>query len=156
MVFQNSEIVIYLFTIHLLKIIFETLHFENGYQIKYFLFKFPQKAVSTTIHRHVRNRRELSQKMCEERREDSPVWYCRLFRNAEWSVTEWIKQVRSELGCWRAVYWKLWGHCHWQLCSICHTYYPLSQTEWCSYHPDSPQFFIMEQHRTMSFPIGKC
>lgn len=79
-----------------------------------------------------------------------------LFRSAEWSVTEWIKQVRSELGCWRAVYWKLWGHCHWQLCSICHTYYPLSQTEWCSYHPDSPQFFIMEQHRTMSFPIGKC
>ncbi|XP_054281403.1 SANT and BTB domain regulator of class switch recombination-like [Macrosteles quadrilineatus] len=76
-------------------------------------------------------------------------------RNPDWSVTEWIRQVRAELGCWRSVYWRLWGHTHWLQCYVCHLYYPVSQTDWCSYHPDSPQFFIMEQHRTMSFPIGR-
>lgn len=146
MVFQNSEISIYYVTIPILKIIFEPLHFENSFSLS------SLKKWSPLPFTDMWETKENSRRRCVK----SPVWYCRLFRSAEWSVTEWIKQVRSELGCWRAVYWKLWGHCHWQLCSICHTYYPLSQTEWCSYHPDSPQFFIMEQHRTMSFPIGKC
>lgn len=72
-----------------------------------------------------------------------------------WSLNDYIITLRSELRSWRKVYWRLWGDCHFLLCKQCDTYFPINQANWCSYHPEDPQFFINEQQRATPFPLGR-
>lgn len=83
------------------------------------------------------------------------ILICSPSRDPEWNLTEYVKFLRTELKCWRHVYWRLWGESHFLLCATCHIHYSVCQSDWCCYHSDTPQFFTMEQHRSMSFPIGR-
>lgn len=76
-------------------------------------------------------------------------------REPSWNLSEYIKTLRTELKSWRRVYWRLWGDCHFQFCSLCHSHYPIYQRNWCLHHADPPQFFSMENQRTLSYPIGR-
>uniref|UniRef100_A0A0C9PT50 K1841_0 protein n=1 Tax=Fopius arisanus TaxID=64838 RepID=A0A0C9PT50_9HYME len=76
-------------------------------------------------------------------------------RDFNWTLNDYIVGLRSELRTWRKVYWRLWGDCHFLNCRQCNTFFPINQMDWCSYHPDNPQFFANEQQRAASFPLGR-
>ncbi|KAK0095184.1 hypothetical protein PV326_009031 [Microctonus aethiopoides] len=76
-------------------------------------------------------------------------------RDLTWSLNEYISTLRSEMRSWRKVYWRLWGDCHFLYCRQCHTYFSIHQMDWCSYHPDTPQFFANEQQKSAPFPLGR-
>lgn len=76
-------------------------------------------------------------------------------REPSWNLSDYIKTLKTELKSWRRVYWRLWGDCHFQFCSLCHSHYPIYQRNWCLHHVDPPQFFSMENQRTLSYPIGR-
>ncbi|KAJ8683394.1 hypothetical protein QAD02_019186 [Eretmocerus hayati] len=81
--------------------------------------------------------------------------YSKHVRDMTWNLNDYIQKLRSELCSWRKVYWRLWGDCHFLLCRQCGIYFPINQMSWCSYHPESPQFFINEQQKTTPFPLGR-
>ncbi|XP_067015408.1 SANT and BTB domain regulator of class switch recombination [Anabrus simplex] len=76
-------------------------------------------------------------------------------RDPNWNLSDYIRSYYEELKSWRAVYWRLWGDCHFMFCASCHAYFPMSQTKWCCYHPEQPQFFTMEHQRSTTYPIGR-
>ncbi|XP_008216899.1 uncharacterized protein KIAA1841 homolog [Nasonia vitripennis] len=76
-------------------------------------------------------------------------------RDMTWNLNDYIVSLRSELRSWRKVYWRLWGDCHFLFCRQCGIYFPINQMDWCSYHPENPQFFINEQQRATPFPLGR-
>ncbi|CAH0389075.1 unnamed protein product [Bemisia tabaci] len=76
-------------------------------------------------------------------------------REQGWTLGDHIRGLYNDLKTWRRVYWRLWAECHHLFCLTCNNFFPISQMDWCSYHPDSPQFFMMEQQRAMTFPIGR-
>ncbi|XP_049842764.1 SANT and BTB domain regulator of class switch recombination [Schistocerca gregaria] len=76
-------------------------------------------------------------------------------RDTSWSLSEHVKQLRRELHSWRAVYWRLWGECHFLRCSACKSSFPVHQARWCLHHPKPPQFFPAEQHSTAAYPVGR-
>ncbi|XP_063971825.1 SANT and BTB domain regulator of class switch recombination isoform X2 [Diachasmimorpha longicaudata] len=76
-------------------------------------------------------------------------------RDFNWTLNDYIVSLRAELRTWRKVYWRLWGDCHFLNCQQCNTYFPINQMDWCSYHPENPQFFANEQQRASSFPLGR-
>lgn len=78
-----------------------------------------------------------------------------IFRDLTWSLNDYIVNLRSELRSWRKVYWRLWGDCHFLYCRQCNTHFPINQMDWCSYHPEIPQFFANEQQRSTPYPLGR-
>lgn len=72
-----------------------------------------------------------------------------------WNLNDYIVSLKSELRSWRRVYWRLWGDCHFLFCRQCGIFFPINQMDWCSYHPENPQFFINEQQRATPFPLGR-
>ncbi|GLH12034.1 Uncharacterized protein GBIM_16705, partial [Gryllus bimaculatus] len=76
-------------------------------------------------------------------------------RDTNWNLNDYIRKLHEELKSWRAVYWRLWGDCHFLFCTTCHHYFPIHQIGWCCYHPEQPQFFTMEHQRSMMYPIGR-
>ena len=78
-----------------------------------------------------------------------------LHRDLTWNLNDYIVSLRSELRSWRKVYWRLWGDCHFLYCRECETFFPIHQMDWCSYHPEIPQFFANEQLRNSPFPLGR-
>lgn len=60
-------------------------------------------------------------------------------RDVNWSLSNYVANLYKELRSWRKVYWRLWATCHFVFCSICETHFPVSQMQWCLYHPDLPQ-----------------
>ncbi|KAH0567544.1 uncharacterized protein KIAA1841 [Cotesia glomerata] len=76
-------------------------------------------------------------------------------RDLTWSLNDYIVNLRSELRSWRKVYWRLWGDCHFLYCRQCNTHFPINQMDWCSYHPEIPQFFANEQQRSIPYPLGR-
>ncbi|XP_058791079.1 SANT and BTB domain regulator of class switch recombination isoform X2 [Phymastichus coffea] len=76
-------------------------------------------------------------------------------RDMSWNLNDYIIILRSELRSWRRVYWRLWGDCHFLLCRQCGIYFAVNQMDWCSYHPENPQFFINELQRATPFPLGR-
>lgn len=69
-----------------------------------------------------------------------------------WNLTVYIELAFKELQSWQRVYWHLWGLCHFQRCSECNTVYPMSQSEWCPYHPDPLEYFPIDQDH--QYPVG--
>ncbi|XP_076384709.1 uncharacterized protein LOC117223482 isoform X2 [Megalopta genalis] len=76
-------------------------------------------------------------------------------RDLSWTLNDYIITLRTELRSWRKVYWRLWGDCHFLLCTQCNVYFPIHQIDWCCCHAEPPQFFINEQQRSMPFPLGR-
>ncbi|XP_043481517.1 uncharacterized protein LOC122510730 isoform X2 [Leptopilina heterotoma] len=76
-------------------------------------------------------------------------------RDPSWNLNDYITLLRNELKSWRKVYWRLWGDCHFISCQQCENYFPINQMDWCSYHPEVPQFFVLEQQRASPFPLGR-
>ncbi|XP_034952157.1 uncharacterized protein KIAA1841 homolog [Chelonus insularis] len=81
--------------------------------------------------------------------------HSRHIRDLSWSLNDYIINLRSELRGWRKVYWRLWGDCHFLFCRQCNTYFPINQMDWCSFHPEIPQFFANDQQRSASYPLGR-
>lgn len=78
-----------------------------------------------------------------------------ILRDLNWSLNDYVRSLKQELRTWRAVYWRLWGDCHYLSCTTCNNLFPTHQAQWCFHHADQPQFFTMEHQRTMTFPIGR-
>ncbi|XP_008560289.1 SANT and BTB domain regulator of class switch recombination [Microplitis demolitor] len=81
--------------------------------------------------------------------------YSKHSRDLTWSLNDYIVNLRSELRSWRKVYWRLWGDCHFLYCRQCNTHFPINQMDWCSHHPEIPQFFANEQQRSAPYPLGR-
>lgn len=69
-------------------------------------------------------------------------------RDVNWSLSNYVANLYKELRSWRKVYWRLWATCHFLFCSICETHFPVSQMQWCLYHPDLPQYVAGPQEGT--------
>ncbi|XP_011500121.1 PREDICTED: uncharacterized protein KIAA1841 homolog [Ceratosolen solmsi marchali] len=76
-------------------------------------------------------------------------------RDMTWNLNNYIINLRAELRSWRKIYWRLWGDCHFLFCRQCGIYFPINQMDWCSYHPENPQFFINEQQKILPLPLGR-
>ena len=42
-----------------------------------------------------------------------------IFRDPNFTLSEFIKSLKLELKTWRKVFWRLWGVCHVATCSLC-------------------------------------
>ncbi|RZF47293.1 hypothetical protein LSTR_LSTR009784 [Laodelphax striatellus] len=76
-------------------------------------------------------------------------------RDGSWNITEYVRSLKADLMCWRKVYWHMWTKGHFLYCLSCQNYYPVYYYDQCWYHPESPQFFSMEQQRSTTFPVGR-
>ena len=54
---------------------------------------------------------------------------------------------------WRKVFWRLWGMCHALYCSLCSSYFPVYMHEFCTFHPQDPDFAPI-QFKTSTQPFG--
>ncbi|XP_069984138.1 SANT and BTB domain regulator of class switch recombination isoform X1 [Penaeus vannamei] len=55
-------------------------------------------------------------------------------RDATWSLTEHVRQLKTDLKTWRLVYWRLWGQVHFLPCSTCGAVFPGSEMKFCRHH----------------------
>lgn len=77
-------------------------------------------------------------------------------RSPSWNLSNYIYLMYEELKCWKVVYWRLWGLCHFLKCSECKTLFPLTQSNWCPYHSEEIEYFPINSDTC--YPIGtyKC
>lgn len=77
-------------------------------------------------------------------------------RSPSWNLSKYIDLMYEELRCWKVVYWRLWGLCHFLKCSECKTLFPLTQSNWCPYHSEGIEYFPINSDTC--YPIGtyKC
>lgn len=61
-------------------------------------------------------------------------------RDVNWSLSNFVSNLYKELRNWRKTYWRLWATCHFLYCSICETHFPVTQLQFCFYHPEPAQF----------------
>lgn len=69
-----------------------------------------------------------------------------------WNLSKYIELIFEEFQSWKLVYWYLWGMCHFLYCIECRAPYPISQSEWCLYHPNDIEYFPMNSD--LYYPIG--
>ncbi|XP_066978536.1 SANT and BTB domain regulator of class switch recombination isoform X2 [Macrobrachium rosenbergii] len=55
-------------------------------------------------------------------------------RDSTWSLTEHVRQLKTDLKTWRLVYWRLWGQVHFLPCSTCGSVFPASELKLCRHH----------------------
>ncbi|XP_071546954.1 uncharacterized protein [Panulirus ornatus] len=55
-------------------------------------------------------------------------------RDGSWSLTEHVRQLKTDLKTWRLVYWRLWGQVHFLPCSTCGAVFPGSEMRLCRTH----------------------
>ncbi|KAK7066584.1 hypothetical protein SK128_015801 [Halocaridina rubra] len=55
-------------------------------------------------------------------------------RDSTWSLTEHVRQLKTDLKTWRLVYWRLWGQVHFLPCSTCGAVFPASDLKLCRHH----------------------
>ncbi|XP_068203961.1 SANT and BTB domain regulator of class switch recombination isoform X2 [Palaemon carinicauda] len=55
-------------------------------------------------------------------------------RDGTWSLTEHVRQLKTDLKTWRLVYWRLWGQVHFLPCSTCGSVFPASELKLCRHH----------------------
>ncbi|XP_063604759.1 SANT and BTB domain regulator of class switch recombination-like [Penaeus indicus] len=55
-------------------------------------------------------------------------------RDATWSLTEHVRQLKTDLKTWRLAYWRLWGQVHFLPCSTCGAVFPGSEMKFCRHH----------------------
>lgn len=77
-------------------------------------------------------------------------------RSPSWNLSNYIDLMYEELKCWKVVYWRLWGLCHFLKCCECKTLFPLTQSNWCPYHSEEIEYFPINSDTC--YPIGtyKC
>ena len=63
-----------------------------------------------------------------------------IFRDPTFNLNDFIRTLRLELKSWRKVFWRLWGICHALYCSLCGSYFQVYMHEFCSFHPQDPEF----------------
>ena len=61
-------------------------------------------------------------------------------RDQSFNLNDFIRTLRLELKSWRKVFWRLWGICHALYCSLCGSYFQVYMHEFCSFHPQDPEF----------------
>ena len=62
------------------------------------------------------------------------------YRDPTFNLNDFIRTLRLELKSWRKVFWRLWGICHALYCSLCGSYFQVYMHEFCSFHPQDPEF----------------
>lgn len=77
-------------------------------------------------------------------------------RSPSWNLSKYIDLMYEEFKSWKVVYWRLWGLCHFLTCRECKTLFPLTQSNWCPYHPEGIEYFPINSDTF--YPIGtyKC
>ena len=71
--------------------------------------------------------------------------------------SKYLVNFFSELKSWRKVYWRLWGICHVLYCSLCCSYFQVYMHEFCSFHPQDPDFpNIQFKNSTQPFGSYPC
>lgn len=77
-------------------------------------------------------------------------------RSPSWDLSKYIDLMYEELKSWKVVYWRLWGLCHFLKCIECKALFPLTQNNWCPYHPEAIEYFPIDSDN--HYPIGtyKC
>ncbi|XP_042881953.1 uncharacterized protein KIAA1841 homolog [Penaeus japonicus] len=55
-------------------------------------------------------------------------------RDGSWSLTEHVRQLKTDLKTWKLVYWRLWGQVHFLPCSTCGAVFPGSEMKFCRHH----------------------
>lgn len=61
-------------------------------------------------------------------------------RDPNFNLSDFLRNLRSELKTWRKVFWRLWGICHALYCTICSQHFPVYLYEFCSFHPHDAEF----------------
>lgn len=74
-------------------------------------------------------------------------------RDPHFNLNDFLRNLRSELKSWRKVFWRLWGMCHTLYCSLCSSYFPVYMHEFCSFHPQDPEFPSI-QFKNSTQPFG--
>lgn len=74
-------------------------------------------------------------------------------RDPNFNLNDFLRSLRIELKSWRKVFWRLWGLCHALYCSLCSTYFPVYLHEFCSFHPQDPEFPNI-QFKNSTQPFG--
>ncbi|KAK6641538.1 hypothetical protein RUM44_013250 [Polyplax serrata] len=72
-----------------------------------------------------------------------------------WNLTDYVRELKSNLKTWRKVYWRLWADCHLLHCTACEEYFPVYQMSWCRYHIEPVQYFHVGNEKSVSNPIGR-
>lgn len=75
------------------------------------------------------------------------------YRDPQFNLNDFLRSLRVELKSWRKVFWRLWGMCHALYCSLCASYFPAYMHEFCSFHPQDPDFAPI-QFKTSTQPFG--
>lgn len=77
-------------------------------------------------------------------------------RSTLWDLSKFIQLMYEKIKCWKLVYWKLWGSCHFLFCKDCEYFFPLEQFDWCLHHPEEVDYFPLGSDNL--YPIGsyKC
>ena len=94
------------------------------------------------------------------------------FRDPKFNLNDFLRSLRVELKSWRKVkktreiqeycvynftffqvFWRLWGICHTLYCSLCSTHFPAYLHEFCSFHPQDPEFPTI-QFKNSTQPFG--
>ena len=75
------------------------------------------------------------------------------YRDPQFNLNDFLRSLRVELKSWRKVFWRLWGMCHSLYCSLCSSYFPVYMHEFCSFHPQDPDFPGI-QFKTSQQPYG--
>ena len=76
------------------------------------------------------------------------------FRDPHFNAGDIVRGLRSELRSWRRVFWRVWGMVHPLHCSLCSSYFPAYMNEFCSFHPQDPEFPAI-QFKNASQPFGR-
>ena len=78
-------------------------------------------------------------------------------RDFNFSLNDFVRTLRLELKSWRKVFWRLWGICHALFCSLCCSYFQVYMHEFCSFHPQDPEFpNIQFKNSTQPFGSYPC
>lgn len=75
-------------------------------------------------------------------------------RDPQFNLNDFIKSLRYECKSWRRVFWRLWGMVHPLYCSLCSGHFPVYLHEFCSFHPQDPEFTVI-QFKNCTEPFGK-
>ena len=80
-----------------------------------------------------------------------------LRRDPHFNLNDFLRSLRSEVKSWRRVFWRLWGMTHPLYCSLCSAYFPVYLNEFCSFHPQDPEFpTIQFKNSTQPFGVYPC
>jgi hypothetical protein len=80
-----------------------------------------------------------------------------LCRDPNFNLNDFLRSLRVELKSWRKVFWRLWGICHSLYCSLCSNNFPVYMHEFCSFHPQDPDFpTIQFKNSTQPFGAFTC